>query len=104
MRLIFLLVAVGLMALAACGDNYDTYLNRGGDHLDEGEYDAAIDDYNEAIRLNPDRVEAYYNRGLAYVDKGDHNSAITDFNIAIELDPNNTEAEEALELAEKELE
>ena len=37
----------------------------------KGDYDRAIADYTEAIRLNPKYVTAYYNRGLARAAKGD---------------------------------
>jgi hypothetical protein len=33
----------------------------------KGQYDRAIEDYDQAIRLNPKLVEAFYNRGTAYL-------------------------------------
>ena len=47
----------------------------------------AIQDYDEAIRLNPNYADAYYNRGLAYGAKGDQDRAIQDLNEAIRLNP-----------------
>jgi cytochrome c-type biogenesis protein CcmH/NrfG len=35
------------------------FVKRGDDYVDEGEYDRAIADYKEAIRLAPDDEEAY---------------------------------------------
>ena len=43
---------------------------------DKGDYDGAIADYTEALRLNPADATAYYNRGLARTDKGDLDGAI----------------------------
>ena len=54
---------------------------------DKGDYDRAIADYDEAIRLDPRYAVAYYNRGVAYCDKGDYDRAIADYNEAIRLDP-----------------
>ena len=51
------------------------------------EYDKAIADYNEAIRLDPKFTIAYNNRGLARSDKQEYDKAIADFNEAIRLDP-----------------
>jgi tetratricopeptide (TPR) repeat protein len=49
------------------------------------EYDKAIDEYTEAIRLKPDYADAYYNRGNAYVGQGKLDKAIADFAKAEEL-------------------
>ena len=32
----------------------------------QGEHERAIQDYDEAIRLDPHDAEAYYSRGMAY--------------------------------------
>jgi len=34
-------------------------LDRGNAHFGKGEYDRAVADYTEAIRLDPDHAEAY---------------------------------------------
>ena len=60
-------------------------LNRAWAHLTAGEFDAAIADYTEAIRLDPKNAEAYYNRGTAYVGKGDSFRANADSAKAQEL-------------------
>jgi len=49
------------------------------------EYDKAIADYDEAIRLKPDFAAAYYNRGYAYTKKGDKVKAEADLAKAKEL-------------------
>ena len=52
-----------------------------------GDYDRAIADYGEAIRINPKFALAYNNRGDAWRHKGDLDRAIADFDEAIRLDP-----------------
>ena len=52
------------------------------------EYDIAIADYNEAIRLDPNYASAYYNRGNDWGHKMEYDIAIADYNEAIRLDPN----------------
>ena len=58
----------------------------------KGDYDKAIADFTEAIRLNPKIAKAYNNRGLAYENKGDYDKAIADCTEAIRLDPKFAEA------------
>ena len=68
--------------------NYAPALNnRGNAYYGKGEFERAIKDYDEAIRMNPKYTAAYDNRGLAYKHKGDSERAIKDFDEAIELDP-----------------
>jgi tetratricopeptide (TPR) repeat protein len=44
-----------------------------------GEYDKAIADYTQAIRLKPKEAVFYKNRGNAYSKKGDRAKANLDF-------------------------
>ncbi len=66
--------------------------DRGLAYYDTSDYDRAIQDYTEAIRLNSDLSLAYYNRGLAYAEKGDYDQAIQDFDEVIRLDPKDADA------------
>lgn len=61
---------------------------RGGDKLDRGDIAGALDDFNEAIRLDSKYCMAYKNRG--YVRRNeldDIDGAIDDFTIALTLNP-----------------
>jgi tetratricopeptide (TPR) repeat protein len=55
-----------------------------------------IEDYNQALRINPNYAEAYYNRGVTRAQlKGgieDFNEALEDFNEALRINPNYAEA------------
>ena len=51
-----------------------------------GQHSAAILDYDEAIRLDPDDAKAYYNRGHAKGELRRYPAAIADYNEAIRLD------------------
>ena len=53
----------------------------------KGKFEAAIEQYSESIRLNPQHYGTYYNRGSTFVEKGEFDLAIGDFNIAIDLSP-----------------
>ena len=54
--------------------------NRGNTFYDQKDYQSAISEYNDAIRLNPDFAEAYSRRGASI---GQRSEAISDFDTAI---------------------
>jgi tetratricopeptide (TPR) repeat protein len=56
-------------------------------YSEKGDWDKAIADYSEVIRLYPQAAEAYAFRGNVYHEKGDYNRAIADCTQAIRLDP-----------------
>ena len=63
------------------------FSNRGTAYGRKGQLDRAIEDFDQAIRLNPNYAAAFNNRGSAYSAKGDLDGAIADYNEAIRLDP-----------------
>ena len=52
----------------------------------------AKENYDEAIRLNPQNAKAYNNRGVSCHELGDYHWAIRDYDEAIRLDPEYAEA------------
>jgi tetratricopeptide (TPR) repeat protein len=59
---------------------------------DKTDLDRAIEDYNEAIGLDPKNALVYGARGDAYSKKGEWDRAIDDFTKAISLDPKDATA------------
>ncbi len=53
----------------------------------KGQYDRAILDHDEAIRLRPDYAEAYSDRGNARLAKGLYAMAVKDYTDAIKIQP-----------------
>jgi tetratricopeptide (TPR) repeat protein len=45
--------------------------SRGLTYLKMGQWDSAVDDYNEALRIDPKLASSLYGRGLAKLKKGD---------------------------------
>ncbi len=55
------------------------YKYRGNLRVLIGKYFEAIEDFNQAIRLEPEWAEAYYNRGIARILAGNRPDACADF-------------------------
>jgi tetratricopeptide (TPR) repeat protein len=55
--------------------------------LNKHEFDKALSEYDEAIRLDPKNGMAYSGRGAASTEKGEFDKAIASFDEAIRLDP-----------------
>jgi lipoprotein NlpI len=62
--------------------------NRGNAYIRRADYDSAIQDFDQSLRINPSYAKALNNRGVAYQKKGEHDRSIKDFDEAIKLDPN----------------
>jgi tetratricopeptide (TPR) repeat protein len=63
------------------------FKNRGRGSFNGKDYDRAIADYGEAIKLSPKDAWAFARRCEAYESKEDHDAAIADCTEAIKIDP-----------------
>ena len=70
-------------------DRADTCCVRALACIEDRDFDGAITQLNEAIRLDPNYAEAYRVRGVANREKGNLDQAIVDYSEAIRLDPKN---------------
>ena len=66
------------------------YTNRGFAKLKLKEYEEAIKDFNNSLRLEPNQ-KAYANRGSAYSQLNQHQSAISDYTKSLEINPDDSE-------------
>lgn len=63
------------------------YAHRGMVHLRQGDYDKAIGDFNDALKLQPKAALALYGRGVAESHKNKSAAATADIAAARELEP-----------------
>jgi membrane associated rhomboid family serine protease len=67
------------------------YAIRGAFQATRGNFDVALADFDESIRLNPKSAHAYIGRGNLWLEKRGFDQAIADFGRAIEIDPTNAQ-------------
>jgi len=96
MVLVFMAVIGGTVFGQTAADSF----NRGMTFMDQREFDKAIQEFTNVIRLEPNNWMAYSARGLAYRDKNnpDLDRAIADLTQALRLSPSKSN-EESLAIA-----
>ncbi len=78
-----------LLLTISCVDKEksDEFLNSGLSKRENGDFKGAIQDFNEAIKVNSKNSKAYYWRAFVKHDINDYEGAIEDCNKTIEIDP-----------------
>jgi tetratricopeptide (TPR) repeat protein len=76
-----------LMLLAKSGQT-EVYLTQGYGALERGDFQSAVELFDQALDLDPQSAMACSGRGWAYYGLGEYSEAITSYNQAIALDPN----------------
>ena len=65
----------------------EVYFMLGTSYSQLEQYDKAISNLAEAIKLKPDYAQAHHNLGVAYNQKRDYDKAVACYNQAIKLNP-----------------
>ncbi len=86
-------LAAGLQALTRAKDNnpqnYSIYLQSGEILYQQGEFNAALAEYQQAARLSSNALDAIAGLGKTYLAQKNYLQAIINFRNLIEIEPNN---------------
>ena len=101
--LVLLLVCCSLNAPAK-SENIPTYksedyLKTGIENYKNGEFDEAINDFQEAIKINAELADAYFYLGCLFEDLEEYNLAIENYQKAIDVDSNHAKAYHKMAIA-----
>jgi tetratricopeptide (TPR) repeat protein len=70
----------------------DDFFLQADEKLKRADFNGAIEDFNQVLRLNPSYEAAYTGRGVARGNSGDTKGAIEDLSKAIQINPSNVRA------------
>lgn len=70
----------------------EVFIRRGSEHVNIRDWNAAIKEFSEGLRLEPENAMLYEYRGSAFAAKGDWEEAIRDFTSAIQFSSANARA------------
>lgn len=80
----FLLISGLLITLSCFGQSkIDTLMQVGIHYHDKGEYEKAIEAYNEALKIDPKSTVINYELAMTYMYSGDYNNAIKHSDVVI---------------------
>ena len=73
-------------------EDYKYYLDKGIFNFQTGNFQSAIEDFTESLKLNKDFSVTYFYRGAAYHSLEEYDEAMLDYTKAISLDDKMTDA------------
>lgn len=87
-KLIFILTVLGILAVVSgCGSKADKYNEEGLEYYENGDYDSAVQSFDNAIKSNGKKSEYYVNKCFTLMAKEDYTGAADSINSALSLEP-----------------
>ena len=88
------LILSAILSLVGCGGGTPTpgdptaHLEAGRAHLQAGDFDKAVAEFEAAIQVDPALTEAHFRLGNAYAERGQLDKAAEEFQAVLSLDAN----------------
>ncbi len=96
-KLLIIIDIVLILATAGCARNSEArkrhYIDRGSSYLQQGKYQEAIIEYENAVQIDPRNSDAHYGLAQCLIKEGDWTHAYQELMSAVEFAPNNWKAQ-----------
>ena len=92
--MIFFAISILIINCTPKQEKAKNYYKEGIKKTYYSDYTGAIEDFNKAIKYNPEYIEAYLNRGNCKANLRNYKGALEDYDKAIELNPDYADAYE----------
>lgn len=97
---LLIIIAIALMPrFVAAQESYDAWFEQANAAYNEGNYQSALDLYNNIVEAERESVPLYFNLGNTYYKMGTYPMAIYYYEKALKLDPSNADVKTNLEIA-----
>ena len=97
---LLIIIAIALMPrFVAAQESYDAWFEQANAAYNEGNYQSALDLYNNIVEAEQESVPLYFNLGNTYYKMGTYPMAIYYYEKALKLDPSNADVKTNLEIA-----
>ena len=97
---LLIIIAIALMPrFVAAQESYDAWFEQANAAYNEGNYQSALDLYNNIVEAEQESVLLYFNLGNTYYKMGTYPMAIYYYEKALKLDPSNADVKTNLEIA-----
>src|SRR4030042_502593 len=82
-----ILILAAVQFFCSCTDHVADHVQKGDIYMSVNQWEQAVDEYSEAMKLNQTDAEIYYKRGIAYRKAQNYPAAVNDFSQAVNLAP-----------------
>lgn len=97
--LVLMVVLTGWCVAQSSDESYKTWFNEANAAYNEGNYEEALEKYNQIVDSGMESAPLYYNMGNTYYKMRDYPHSILFFEKALKLDPANEDIRTNLEIA-----
>ena len=91
MNRFYLVLYFGIISTILFGCEGDEY-KQANQFFEQGQYEKAIDQYDQFLEYKPDHVESIYNKGRAFEELGEFEKSLASYEKTLEIEPKNVNA------------